>query len=151
MLKNIQDIKGYLDMGLEKLLQKFPIKLFYIFGSFAKGTNHKNSDLDIAVLLEGEPDSFIKLELLDELVGIFKTDTIDLTILNNADEVLRFQVIKYGKVLYMKDLTTKVTFETKTMSEYVDMEYFRNVQSKYSHERLLEIFSSNRSNGDGSS
>lgn len=146
MLKDVHEIKAYLDRGLENLLEKFSIKLFYVFGSFAKGTNTKNSDLDIAVLLEGDPDSFIKLELLNELIHLFKTDDIDLTILNNVDEVLKFQVIKYGKVLYMKDFTTKVSFEAKTMSRYMDMKHFRNIQSEYSHKRFMEVFSQDEHN-----
>lgn len=62
-----------------------------------------------------------------------------LVILNNVDEVLKFQVIKYGKVIYMESLLTKVMLESRVMSEYMDMEHFRKVRNKYTHKRFLEV------------
>ncbi len=139
MFKNMQEVKECLDRKIDVLLESFGIKLIYIFGSFAKGTNRENSDLDIAILLEDNYSPLIKLQILDELVGIFHIENIDLVILNNVNEVLKFQVIKYGKVLYMKDLTTKVLFEAHTMSEYMDMEHFRNIQNEYSRKKFLDV------------
>jgi hypothetical protein len=102
--------------------------------------NRENSDLDIAIYLEGERESFVKLEILDELVSILQREDIDIVILNNADIELQFQVIKYGKAIYMKDLLIKVLYESKVMSYYMDMEHFRNVQYKIGHQKFLELF-----------
>lgn len=138
MFKNILEVKECLDKNLDTLLKNFNIELIYIFGSFAKETNRENSDLDIAILIEGKYNPFIKLQILDELVGIFNIEDIDLVILNDVNEVLKFQVIKYGKVIYMKDLATKVFFEARIMSEYMDMEHFRKIQNEYSHKKFLD-------------
>ena len=73
------------------------------------------------------------LDIIDDLVGIFNREDIDLIILNNADVELQVQVIKYGKVIYMKDLFTKVVYESNIMSRYMDMEHFRNVQNEVIH------------------
>ncbi|SHI76214.1 type VII toxin-antitoxin system MntA family adenylyltransferase antitoxin [Lutispora thermophila] len=139
MEKNINEIQEIMAPYVEELINKYKIKLIYIFGSYAKGNNNESSDLDIAVYLENEAYGFVRLSILDELVGIFNREDIDLVILNNADEVVKFQVIKYGKILYMKDLLTKVMFETRVMSEYMDMEHFRNIRNEYSHKRFLEV------------
>ncbi len=138
MFKDIREVKECLDKKLDILLESFNIKLIYIFGSFAKGTNREDSDLDIAILLEDNYSPLIKLQILDELVGIFNIENIDLVILNDVNEVLKFQVIKYGKVLYMNDLTTKILFEAQTMSQYMDMEHFRNIQNEYSRKKFLD-------------
>lgn len=138
MFKDIREVKECLDKNLDILLESFNIKLIYIFGSFAKGTNREDSDLDIAILLEDNYSPLIKLQILDELVGIFNIENIDLVILNDVNEVLKFQVIKYGKVLYMNDLTTKILFEAQTMSQYMDMEHFRNIQNEYSRKKFLD-------------
>ena len=140
MRKNINDIKNILNKHMDKLVADYNIELIYIFGSYGKGTNKDNSDLDIAIHIKGESNGFIKLDILDELVGILNREDIDLVILNSVDTELQFQVIKYGKLIYMKDLITKVIFESNVMNRYMDMEYFRNVQNKIIHERFLETF-----------
>lgn len=144
MQRNIDEIEKVLNKHIDKLVSDYEIKLIYIFGSYAEGENRADSDLDIAMYFDSEVDGFIKLDILDELVGIFNREDIDLVILNNVDEVLKFQVIKYGKVVYMEDLVTKVTFESSVMREYMDMEYFREVRNKYSHKRFLEVMNDSK-------
>lgn len=139
MQKNIEEVQKTLDNHIYRLVNKYNIELIYIFGSYATNKNNENSDLDISVYLGGKSDGFIKLEILDELVGIFQREDIDLVILNKVDIVLQFQVIKYGKVIYMKDLLTKVLYESKTMSFYMDMEHFRNLRNKIVQEKFSEL------------
>lgn len=130
-MMNIKDIKDVFKSHIDKFVEEFNISLIYIFGSFVKGTNNKNSDIDIAVLLNDEIDAYTKLNIFGALVDIFKSENIDLVILNNVNEVLKFQVIKYGEIIYMESLYSKVMFESRIMSEYMDKEHFRNIQSKY--------------------
>lgn len=139
MIKDIQAIKTIFKNNMERFVEEYNISLIYIFGSFAKETNRDNSDIDIAVLLNGDIDVYSKLNIFGALVDIFKIENIDLVILNNANEVLKFQVIKYGKIIYMESLYTKVMFESRTMSEYMDKEHFRNTQNEYSHKKFLDI------------
>lgn len=139
MQKNLNEVEKAINEYIDNLILHYGIKLIYIFGSYAKGENREDSDLDIAMYFHNKVDGFEKLDILDKLVEIFNREDIDLVILNNADEVLKFQVIKYGKVIYMEDLATKVTFEARVMSEYMDMEHFRKVRSEFSHKRFLEV------------
>lgn len=145
MINHIEDVVNKFEEHICKFVEEFDISLIYIFGSYAKGNNRKDSDIDIALLLNGEIDPYTKLNILGALVDIFKTENIDLVILNDVNEVLRFQVIKYGKLIYMESQLSKVLFETRTMSEYMDMEHFRNMQSEYSHKRFLQIMKGNQS------
>lgn len=87
------------------MVDDYGIKLIYIFGSYAKGENREYSDLDIAMYFDSEVEGFVKLDILDELAGIFNGEDID--------------------------LVTKVTFEARVMSEYMDMENFRKVRNEY--------------------
>ncbi len=138
MHKNIEEVKKILGNHIDGLVEKHNIKLMYIFGSYATNKNTENSDLDIAVLLEGKPDAFVKLEILDELVEILRREDIDLVILNRVDIVLQFQEIKYGKVVYMKDMLTKVLYESRVMDFYMDMEHFRRLRNEIMHKTFLE-------------
>lgn len=133
---NIEEVLSIIKNNINDFVSKNNIKLVYIFGSYAKGKNNKNSDLDIAVLLEREYDPLVKLSLIGDLTLLFKRDDIDLVILNAANSVLKHQVIKYGKLAYMESEETKVYFEARTLSEYMDMEPFRRTQMKYINEKI---------------
>ena len=142
MQRNLQEVKSIIDVNIKKLIEEFNISLIYVFGSYAKGTNTENSDLDIGILINGDTSPMTRLSVLNEMVGILDREDIDLIILNEADEVLKFQVIKYGKLIYVRDLTEKVLFEARAMSEYMDMEHFRNTRNKYMDIRFKEAFGS---------
>ncbi|MEL7597459.1 MAG: nucleotidyltransferase domain-containing protein, partial [Clostridiaceae bacterium] len=106
--KNLDEINKLFKDNLKSLLQEYDIKLIYIFGSYAKGNNNANSDLDIAVLLNNDYDPMDKLSLIGDLTSIFKRNDIDLVILNSANSVLKHQVIKYGKLIFMENEDIKV-------------------------------------------
>ena len=59
---------------LKEKKQDFNIDFFVLFGSFARGTQHKNSDIDIAYILKkGKKLSFEKyLQLEEELKKIIQ-------------------------------------------------------------------------------
>lgn len=131
MYKCFEEIRDTLNYRLDELKNAYGIKLLYIFGSYAKGTNDEKSDIDIAVLLENGFNPLDKVNLLGNFCDLLKMDAIDLVILNSANSVLKHQVIKYGKLIYMEDEMEKVTFESMVLKEYMDMEYFRKTQMYY--------------------
>ena len=103
--------------------------LAYLFGSQAKGKASEKSDVDIAVFLQ-EPlsDSLqIKLDLLQTLqeAGL---DNVDLTILNEAGSVLKYQVVKHGQLLFEREKGNHKKFQIAAWKEYFDfqptLEYF---------------------------
>lgn len=98
------------------------ILVAYIFGSHAKGTNTRESDIDIAILLSETPEKTLdyQLYLVKELSGILG-DNVDLVILNNAPPLLKNQVIKHGKVIYSASERSRIIFEAKAQSEYLDL------------------------------
>ena len=108
MEKNINEIQDTIAPFMEDLISKYKIKLIYIFSSYAKGKNNETSDLDMAIYLENEADGFVKLSILDELVGIFNREDIALVILNNADKVIKkfgsMSNIGQGNKNYKKDV-----------------------------------------------
>jgi len=132
--KNLEEINKLFKDNAKELLQDYDIKLIYIFGSYAKANNNADSDLDIAILLNNSYNPMDKLSLIGDLTSIFKRDDIDLVILNSANSVLKHQVIKYGKLIFMKSEDIKVDFEVRVLKEYMDMEPFRKTQMKYINE-----------------
>lgn len=129
--KGLNEVICMMKNNLSSLLENYDIKLIYIFGSYAKGKNDKNSDLDIAVLLEKDYNISDKLSLIGDFIDIFKREDIDLVILNDVNSVLEHQVIKYGKLVYMENEDIKVNYEVRVLKEYMDMEPFRRTQMEY--------------------
>ncbi len=42
------------------LAEHLPLKALYLYGSFSKGTNHADSDIDIAVIVERMSDDYFE-------------------------------------------------------------------------------------------
>lgn len=101
------------------------ILLAYLFGSYAKGSRGPLSDVDVAVLLSEEPGTskelleyyLYLLNRLSEILG----DRVDLVILNVSPPLLKYQVIKHGRVVYSRDERARVGFEARSLREYLDL------------------------------
>ena len=111
--------------------EKHPeIEVAYIFGSVAQGTISSLSDIDIAVLIDNrqiDENSYrygYKAEILSDFIKLFKTNAIDLVILNEANTLLRHRVLYSGKILYFKNEKKRIEFQTSTISKYNDYKQF---------------------------
>lgn len=92
------------------------LKLIYLFGSYANGEQHPESDLDIAILPTQTLDNLTRWEIAQELASEFDID-VDLIDLNCASTVLCQQVITQGIRLWGNTRDDDI-FTTKTMSMY---------------------------------
>ncbi|MCX8193604.1 MAG: nucleotidyltransferase domain-containing protein [Nitrososphaeria archaeon] len=113
---------GEIQEKLLKILESEEvIVVAYIFGSLARGYVKPESDYDIGILLSKIPENLLDyyLHLINRLSHILG-DRVDLLILNNAPPTLIYQVIKYGKAIYVRDERARITFEAKATSEYLD-------------------------------
>lgn len=99
-----------------------PVVVAYLFGSVAKGATGRLSDVDVAVLLSKGYDLTLdyRLYLMGKLAKIVGRDT-DVVMLNEVPPLLRYEVIKHGRVLYCRDEGERVAFEERTLDEYLDM------------------------------
>jgi Nucleotidyltransferase domain. len=117
------------------------VKLAYLFGSVAEGEEGKLSDVDIAVFLDeslSKEDMFNQeLKLISELTGILKTDRIDLIVMNDAPLLLKYNIIKHGKIL-KDDKETKMRVETGILSDYLDMKYYMDRHTNLAIKRIAK-------------
>ena len=67
----IEEIKA----AVTKVGKRYGIKSAYLFGSYAKGTDNKDSDIDVAIILDSDANTF---DLMLELMML--TQNIDLRI-----------------------------------------------------------------------
>ncbi|MEK7703062.1 MAG: nucleotidyltransferase domain-containing protein [Nitrospirota bacterium] len=100
------------------LMSFFPDALaIYQFGSVGMGNEHKESDLDLAVLSSQRLDPLIRWEAAQKMATIVGRD-VDLIDLLSVSTVMRLQVITQGKCLYCRDKNQLGRFENNVFSAY---------------------------------
>lgn len=106
-----------------------------LFGSRASGRARRDSDVDVAVLLDrqpGVPAPRAELRgLLGALTDGLSAERIDLVILNDAPPMLAFQVMKHGVVAFERTPSPLHAFRVRTYAMHADREpverFFRGV------------------------
>ncbi|MEM2144165.1 MAG: nucleotidyltransferase domain-containing protein [Candidatus Jordarchaeaceae archaeon] len=106
----------------------------YVYGSYARGTAGKFSDLDIAVFLhDSGHDKY--MEMLSGLPVDIDVE-VDVRILNDAPPLFRYNVIKEGKLLFVKDRKVHEEFVYDTLVSALEL---RETLDKMREERLRRI------------
>jgi hypothetical protein len=105
-----------------KYLENHPGVVFaYLFGSMAAGSPAPMSDIDIAVYLESNTGEFeCRLEIIGHLSDIFRTDDLDVVLLNTAPPTLVMNILKAKKILVDKEPFTRHRFESMAFRRYFD-------------------------------
>ena len=123
------------------LAQQEGLVVAYLFGSLAEETDHRLSDVDVALLLPREADRAtafdIRLQVAAALEELCRR-SVDVVILNDAPPLLRFQVIQRGRVLVERDHTARCLFEARAMSEYYDAKRYLDYQRAHLVRRIRE-------------
>jgi predicted nucleotidyltransferase len=93
----------------------------YLFGSFAEGREHRESDVDVGVLLDWSRcptarDRFERrIELISDLIAALHFNEVDVVILNDAPPLLGRKIVTGGTRVFAADLRG-------------DLDYVRDVQ-----------------------
>jgi predicted nucleotidyltransferase len=101
----------------------------HLFGSESRGQAHRDSDIDVAVVLDRTQhprpeDRFeLRLRLMADL-QVATHRTIDLIILNDVPPLLARHVLLDGVLLFAKQPDTLRTFSRTTLSRAADLQPF---------------------------
>jgi predicted nucleotidyltransferase len=113
-----------LKANIGSILESYPIRLAYLYGSAAAGNSTPFSDVDIALVADRElvPRERLKLMLEIEVKLADQCDIhdADVRIINDAPLVFRGRVACDGILLYARDEATRIEFETTTRDAYFD-------------------------------
>lgn len=87
---------------LKTVFKRYPtIKAVYLFGSSVSGRTHAESDLDRAVLADGNSLYGRKLDIMTELAknGLCNVDPV---ILPGDDVVLQYEAVRLNRIAYQR-------------------------------------------------
>jgi hypothetical protein len=119
------DLTRYQSALREYFLGLPDVTLAYLFGSHARGQAWAHSDVDIAVLLKGQPDDDRcldrRLDIIGGLMDLLKMNEVDVLILNQAPPALRYAVLKDGILLFCRDDQIRIAFYVRVLNAYLDL------------------------------
>ncbi|MGB9706928.1 MAG: type VII toxin-antitoxin system MntA family adenylyltransferase antitoxin [Microgenomates group bacterium] len=121
-------ITNFQKQKISQYFSKQPVELVYLFGSQAEGRVTSLSDYDFAVLfaenLSPEQRFDLKLKFMGDLGEILGTDKVEVLDLNQAPAAFRYSAFAPRQEIYVRNEAKRVDFETQTMSDYFDRQYF---------------------------
>lgn len=92
-----------------------------IFGSFAKGTSHRESDIDIGFYAKNKKiDKYEIFMLAQELAALLKRE-VDLVNIAEASTVFQAQIYTTGTVIYSEDDTLRMNEQMKSLKMYAKL------------------------------
>lgn len=124
---------------ISKVLKKHKNILFaYVYGSFARGEERADSDIDVAIFLKN-PDIIEKNPKFEVVLALeiekVLNRPVDVRILNDKSLVFINQVLKHGKLLFSSDEKERINFEIRTIDLYLDFNYLMKEYNKRRFER----------------
>jgi uncharacterized protein len=103
-----------------------PVLFAYLYGSFAQGSPHPFSDLDIAVFVEGltareylDVELSLALRFDDRLDHAVPTDV---RVLNLLPLVVKGRILSDGELIYSIAEDKRIDFETRVRTSYFDFQ-----------------------------
>nr|MDO8082691.1 nucleotidyltransferase domain-containing protein [Candidatus Freyarchaeota archaeon] len=123
-----------IDRVKESLEENDNVVFAYVYGSYARGRVTRFSDLDIAVFLrDSGHEGFMKL--LSELPVDVDVE-FDVRVLNDAPPLFRYNVVREGKLLFVKDKGIHENFVYDTLVSALEL---RETLNSMREERLRRV------------
>ena len=123
--------------AIPQVFSNYPSVLaVYLFGSYATGQIHRDSDVDLAVVPR---DLSAREQMLDIMADLVRHvyDRIDLVFLDTRDIVLLFESVRHNKVVYKAPDFDPGEYSSRIAREYWDFKPYLEVQRKAYKQRIL--------------
>lgn len=122
-------------MDFTPLIQKYRINLLLSFGSYGTERFTPESDIDLAYQAASALTPKEELQLLQDLILLFRRDRIDLVNLSKASPLLMFEIATKGRVLYEEN-DAFLRFKLKASARYADTRHLRRMRREYLEREL---------------
>ena len=125
-------LKRKINIFLKEAEKICNINFAYLFGSYARGEENENSDIDIAIMpditgIDKKSEIFMRGNLIELGKSIFEKD-VDIVFLSVDSVFLKYKIVCEGKVI--KDSDDRIDFESLALREYFDFQYYSDYYNK---------------------
>jgi len=138
---SITDIEQQISAHLESAAVQAVVSV-YLFGSRAEGRAHRESDIDIGVLMDREilptrRERFDASLLLGAEMGVsLATDHMDLIVLNDAPPLFARRIVTQGRRVFCRDHEIDHAFVRDAQLRAADLQPFLDRMQKIKLEAL---------------
>ena len=119
-------MKEILDIIKKFILENVDCEAIVLFGSYARGTQNAESDIDIAI----KPNTNISKKqifyLSQELEGKIKTE-VDLINLDDINDSFRYEILINGKTIFCRDELKFELYKLDMYREYLELNESRQM------------------------
>ena len=119
-------MKEILDIIKKFILENVDCDAIVLFGSYARGTQNAESDIDIAI----KPNTNISKKqifyLSQDLEEKIKTE-VDLINLDDINDSFRYEILINGKTIYCKDELKFELYKLDMYREYLELNESRQI------------------------
>ena len=112
--------------AIQMLNEKLNCTAIILFGSYSRGDQREDSDVDIAIKSDKKISKQEIFEMTEKLEQILKKD-VDLIDLNTISDSFRYEILMNGKVLYCKDNFKFDLYKLDMFREYLELSESRKI------------------------
>jgi len=105
---------------IETIKQQVNPDFIILFGSFAKGNTHKDSDIDLAYFSEQQLSPYERFILASNLAAMANRE-VDLIDLKQIDTVFTMQIFAQGLPIYIKNENEFIRQKMRAYSMYATL------------------------------
>lgn len=124
----------------EYFVRQDDVELAILFGSVAVNRTTPMSDIDIGVYFKDGEDKLKlgerQIDITCAIMKLYGVNRVDVVILNLANPFLRFQVVKYGRLIYARDEKEFYKFKAASLGRYQDIRPMYELYDRIAENRL---------------
>lgn len=102
---------------IQEIVKELEPAFVLLYGSFAKGTNHEQSDIDLAYFSDRELPAYERFILAGNLSSLAERE-VDLIDVKKIDTVFTMQIYSEGTPIYIADENTFISQRIRAYSMY---------------------------------
>ena len=126
-----------MDIQIKKKIQKFfedrsEVLAVYLFGSYVKNRENRDSDIDLGVLIDHQSISRSSEIIKEYTVGLARAVRKDfhIVVMNRAGEELLAQIFKNGSCILNRNESVNSTFKMIKYAMIAEYSYYRDLMKK---------------------
>ena len=108
------------------ILEKLECEAIVLFGSYARGTQNKESDIDIAVKAKRKLEKKEQFYLSQELADILNIE-VDLVNLDDIGDGFKYEILMNGTTIYCEDEFKFELYKLDMYREYLELNESRKL------------------------